>query len=142
MKKLLAIVVLGLLWSGNAFSKDVHLICDDRFYVMQKNGKRFVEKASVTTLFDSKIYNEDVIFKRIFKNDRIYIFNNTGNKSSRYYMIDRDTLKLAYKLYWTDGRVLFGEKSLLPPNDISVLANQIYDQNNIYNCVIKTKPKI
>ena len=142
MKKLLAIVVLGLLWGGNAYAKDTHLICNDRFFVLKKNGKQLLEKASITTLFDTKINNDETIFKNIFKNDRIYIFNNLKHPYSRFYMIDRDTLKIAYKLYYTDGRVLFGQASPKPPKDVSVLANEIYDQNVIEQCVIKSKPKI
>jgi len=142
MKKLLSIVILSLLWNATVFAKDIHLICDDRFFVLKKNGKQLLQKESVTTLFDTTFRNGETIFKNIFKNDRIYIFNNLEHPYSRYYLIDRDTLKIAYKLYYTDGRVLFGQASPKPPKDISVLANEIYDQNVIEQCVIKSKPKI
>jgi hypothetical protein len=142
MKKLLGIMVLGLLLSGNAYSKDTFLICDERFFVLKKNGKQLIEKASVTTLFDIKIKNDETIFKKIFQNDRIYIFNHFKHPYSRFYLIDRDTLKMAFKLYYTDRRVFLGQVSPKPPKDISILANEIYDHNVIKQCVIKSKPKI
>ena len=142
MKKFIFGFLLFFLLSNHLFAKDVYLICSDQFFVLQKNGKELVEKESETTLFDNKYSNPETLFKNIFQNERIYIFNNFKDPYSRYYMIDRDTLKIFYKLYYTDERVLFGEKSPKPPSEISVLANEIFDQDVTNQCFIKGEPKI
>ena len=55
MKKLLAIVVLGLLWSGNAYAQETYLICSHKkggsitlsFNIQDNSGKEYIGGDSV-----------------------------------------------------------------------------------------------
>ena len=72
MKKLLGIVVLGLLLSGNAFAKEIILNCENyRVIGYYKSGGITDEPG------DSRL-NE--IFKINSKKNRIYRYNNSAKK--------------------------------------------------------------
>lgn len=138
MRYLIIFLFLMLASCGES-KKPTELICDNLGYVLSSNGEELTQNAYVTTIFNTKIKNEAETFTSIFENDRLYIFSLVEHPYARFYLLDRSTLKLYFKLYYLDGRYLFGRNSPKPPTDIKILADEIFDQNVIKQCSIKDK---
>ena len=90
MKKLLGIVVLGLLLSGNAYAKEIILNCENyRVIGYYKNGGTSDEPG------DSRL---NATFKINSKKKTIYKLNNRSNK---FYKKD--------KVKWSEGSISWKE---------------------------------
>ena len=79
--------------------KATELICDNLGYVLSANGEELTKNATITTILNTKIKNEAETFTSIFENDRVYIFSLVEHPYARFYLLDRSTLKLYFKLY-------------------------------------------
>ena len=128
-----------ILFSCGEVKKETQLLCDNLGYVLSANGDTLTKNSSVVTILNAKIKNEAEVFSSIFENDRVYIFSLIEYPYARFYLLDRSTLKLYFKLYYLDGRYLFGRNSPKPPTDIKTLSDEIFDQNVVKQCSIKEK---
>ena len=140
MKKLICIFVLGLLLANCDQAKDTILFCDDIKYTLKSSGKKLIKAPTITKMFDTEYRSDAQIYDSIFENDRVYIFSyidkNTKYPNNTFYMLDRSTLKLYFKLYWLNGRILFGERSPAPPTNIRQLVDDIHEQDVVKQCAI------
>ena len=70
MKKLLAIIVLGLLWSGNSYAQETYLICSHKeggsitlsFNIQDNSGKEYIGGDSVIR-YVAEISDESLLFQ-------------------------------------------------------------------------------
>lgn len=109
MKKLLAIVVLGFLWSGNAFAKDLKLLCDhtkdgtSEILIMNDKKKSLAVEDVPGINIPLKITN--------FTNDQIngYVESILKGKvvQRMAYSLDRRTGILNLRSEFTDGGLYF-----------------------------------
>ena len=109
MKKLLAIIILGLLFSGNAYSdtiKNMSIICDTHeHYAIEINGKikelNSFETVEISIINNqaSLIYhggvtvNDYIDFKLTNVSDREYFFENKNNDDKLFAKIAIDRMK-------------------------------------------------
>jgi hypothetical protein len=140
MKKILlsSIIFILLISCGESKSK-VILLCDKLIYVVSKNGDKLTKEAHTIKLSDSESEVEAETFNLVFKDDRIYIFSLVKHPYARFFVLDRNTLELFFRLYYLDERFLFGKIQPKPPTDIKVLLEQIYEKNIVKQCSIMKK---
>ena len=145
MKKLFCIMVLGLLLANCDQAKDTKLLCDDIAFTLKSNSQKLIREPTITKMLKVEYRSDAIIYDSIFENDKVYIFSyinkNTEHPNNTFYMLDRSTLKLYFKLYWLNGRILFGERSPAPPTNIRQLVDDIHEQDVVKQCTID-KPKI
>ena len=89
MKKLLGIVVLGLLLSGNAYANDINFICQEiktkklsnnkLFYELKKNNF-FIDGVEYLLKENPKILDNSITF--IWHDDEGWIFETIFNKKN------------------------------------------------------------
>ena len=105
MKKLLGIIVLGLLLSGNAYAKDVKLSCNhikkESFLILLMNdNKRFLKIEDIPGSYITlNITNFDK--DRIEGYDEYILEGKLIQKLS--YSLDRRTGFLNSRIWWADG---------------------------------------
>ena len=133
------------MFGGVASAKDTILFCDEIKYTLKSNRQKLIQEPTITKMLGTEYREDSIIYVSIFENDRIYLFSHT-NKNTEYpynsfYMLDRSSLKLYFKLYWLNGRILFGERSPEPPANIKQLVDDIYEKKTVKQCTIN-KPKI
>ena len=133
-------MVLCLLLSGNAYAKDTMLLCDDIAFTLKSNSQKLIREPTITKMLKVEYRSDAIIYDSIFENDKVYIFSyinkNTEHPNNTFYMLDRSTLKLYFKLYWLNGRILFGERSPAPPTNIRQLVDDIHEQDVVKQCAI------
>jgi hypothetical protein len=113
MKKLLAIIVLGLLWSGNAYANVKVLECKQIIEINEDIGKDLIIKHIVKINLDSKSIktscttcnNADNKLWEILKvtDDSIEARSLSGLSGEQYIELNRYNLKLIYRFYSEDS---------------------------------------
>jgi hypothetical protein len=95
MKKLLGILVLGLLLSVNAYAKEIYLNCSSyRVVGYYKNGSISDEPGGSDDLKST--------FKINTHKERIYEFNNVSNKFYERENVDWSEALISWKRDWGD----------------------------------------
>lgn len=97
MKKLLAILVLGLLLIGNAYAKTIHLTCEN---VITKKSNTILSLTEELATGFEHYSSGDIVYKLKISNE-FYSFSN--EKENRYWNINRYTGFSTLKWKSSDG---------------------------------------